>query len=213
MKLSMNLKSLIVAALIGFASLQSQASYVGIHAAASQGDLAALKKYLTDDPRLISSRNGPGRTPLCVAAMCGQTNALEFLLSQRAEVNDRGFQQMTPLADMAAYGTTNDQQCTEVAAILLGHGAAVDPLVVVPTQRQHGYETHRLAALFAIQAPRTTLTPLSLSHAPGHGFVDKNYFITIESSQGVLPASIGRKSTGHEVDLTLPRVLWSFCGV
>ena len=128
MKPSVNLKPLSLTALIALTSLQSQASYVGIHAAVAQGDVAGLKKYLPGDRQSISSRNGPGKAPLCIAAMCGQDQRSRVLLSRGADANDRGFQQMTPLADMAAYGTTNDPQCAEVAAVLLGHGAAVDPL-------------------------------------------------------------------------------------
>jgi hypothetical protein len=155
------MKSLVMAVLTGFAFLQGQAAYVGIHAAASQGDLARLKQYLADDPHSISSRNGPGRSPLCIAAMCGQTNAVEFLLSQGADVNDRGFQGMTPLADMAAYGTTNDQRCAEVAAILLAHGAEVDPLdSYKDTPLLHAVESekNRLARVLLEHGARLTPT-------------------------------------------------------
>jgi hypothetical protein len=140
----MNIKSLIAGVLIGFFLLPCHAAYVGVHAAAATGNVEQLKKYLTDDPQLISARNGPNRTPLCIAVMCGQTEAVEFLISQGADVNDRGFQEMTPLADMAAYGTTNDQRCAEIAAMLLGHGATIDPVdVYKDTPLLHAMESRK----------------------------------------------------------------------
>lgn len=124
----MNMKTSVLAMVVGVVCYQGHAAYVGIHAAAASGDLAALKRYLAEDPSLITSRNGPGRTPLCIATMRGQTGAVEFLISRGADVNDKGFEEMTPLADMAAYGTRDDERCAEIAAILLAHGARVDPV-------------------------------------------------------------------------------------
>ena len=125
----MNLKRLFLGLAIGFILQPAYAAYVGIHAVAAAGDVAGLKQYLADNPKLISARNGPNRTPLCIAVMCGQTNAVEFLLAQGGDVNDRGFQEMTPLADMAsAWGQHDDDKCAGMAQILIAHGAAVDPL-------------------------------------------------------------------------------------
>jgi ankyrin repeat protein len=115
--------------LIGFLSLSANAAFVGIGAAASQGDVPALAKYLAADPKSISLRNGAGRTPLCVAAMRGQTKAVAFLISQGANVNDKGFQEMTPLADMASvWGLRSDEKCAEVARLLISRGAKIDPV-------------------------------------------------------------------------------------
>jgi len=147
------MKSLIAAGLVGFLSLSSHAAFVGIHAAAADGDVAELKKDLADDPKSISSRNGAGRTPLCVAAMRGQTNAVEFLISQGADVNDKGFQEMTPLADMAsAWGLRNDEKCAEVAKILIEHAAKTDPVDV------YG----KTPLLWAAEAGKPQLTQLLL---------------------------------------------------
>jgi ankyrin repeat protein len=125
------MKSLMTAALIWFLACSAHAAYVGIDAAAADGDLDGIKQYLASDPTLLSSRNGPGRTPLCIAAMRGQTNAVAFLISQGADVNDKGFEEMTPLADMAsAWGLRDDDRCVAVARILLEHGAKIDPVDV-----------------------------------------------------------------------------------
>ena len=102
--------------------------FSGAHAAAAQNSVEHLKELLDDDPTLISSRNGPNRTPLCIAAMRGNKEAVEYLLSRGADVNDRGFEELTPLADMAMYGTTNDDRCAEIAEMLVAAGAQVDPV-------------------------------------------------------------------------------------
>lgn len=119
--------SFLAALFLAISSICSQAAYVGIHAAAAQGDLDKLEKYLADDSQLISSRNGANRTPLTIAAMCGQTETVKFLIAQGADVNDRGFMKMSPLADMASpWGLRNDKKCVEIAKILLEGGAQID---------------------------------------------------------------------------------------
>jgi ankyrin repeat protein len=61
-----------------------------------------IEKCLADDPKLIYLRDGVGRTPLTAAAIAGQKEVVEFLLSQRVDVSDKGFMEMTPLVDRAA---------------------------------------------------------------------------------------------------------------
>ncbi len=102
--------------------------FTGIHAAAAQGNVTQLKEFLKADPKSISARNGPRRTPLCIAAMRAQKEAVKFLIANGADVNDRGFEELTPLADLAMYGTTNDAKAAEIAEILIAHGALVDPV-------------------------------------------------------------------------------------
>lgn len=132
----MGMKLPIVGTLIGLLSSDCSAKDVGIHGAARSGNLARVKKCLADDPKLISLRDGAGRTPLTAAAIAGQKEVVEFLLLQGADVNDKGFMEMTPLADMAAsWGQRDDRSCTEIAEALLSHGArpnAVDRYGVTP---------------------------------------------------------------------------------
>jgi ankyrin repeat protein len=123
------MKLLIVGILIGLLSSVCHAKGVGIHGAAREGDLARVKKYLAGDPKLVSSRDGAGRTPLTAAAIGGQKEVVVFLLSQGADVNDRGFMRMTPMADMAAgWGQRDDKKCTGIAEVLLSHGALIDAI-------------------------------------------------------------------------------------
>ena len=102
----MNLRPFAIALLIAFFSFKSFAKGGGtnavVYAAAEQGDVARLKEYFAADTNLLTLRNGLLRT----AAMSGQKDAVEFLISQGADVNDKGFIEMTPLAHMAMYGTS-----------------------------------------------------------------------------------------------------------
>jgi ankyrin repeat protein len=130
------------------------AAYVGIHAAAAEGDLVKLQEYLIADAQAVSTRDRSGRTPLCIAALCGQTEAVQFLLSRGADVNDRGYQELTPLADMAMHGSTNDQRCAEIATLLLARGAEVDPLDTYPAT----------PLLHAVQMGKPRLVRVLLEH-------------------------------------------------
>lgn len=150
----MNTKSLIITVLLGFLAISSHAKGDAIHSAAASGDVPALMKYLKENPKLISARNEPGRTPLCIAAMCGQANAVEFLISEGSDVNDRGFEDMTPLADMAAYGIRDDQRCADTATILLAHGALVDPVD----------DYHDTPLLHAVESGKSKLARVLLEH-------------------------------------------------
>lgn len=119
--------------------------YTGLHAAAAQNNVEHLKELLDADPILLSSRNGANRTPLCIAAMRGEKEALEYLISRGADINDRGFGELTPLADLAMYGTTNDARAAEIAEILIAHGATVDPLDTLKvTPLLHAVEWNKL---------------------------------------------------------------------
>ena len=60
----------------------------GIHKAAEKGDVAQIEALLNAKPTLISS-TWNGETPLHAAAKKGAKNAVEFLLSHRADVNAR----------------------------------------------------------------------------------------------------------------------------
>lgn len=55
--------------------------------AAREGNLAMVKFLLKVRPNLISVRDNDGYTPLCSAAVAGETNVAELLLSNGADVN------------------------------------------------------------------------------------------------------------------------------
>lgn len=123
----MNIKFLIIGALVAIFSFQAfgkGGTNAVVFAAAAQGDVVKLKEFLAADPKLLPLRNELLRT----AAMSGQKEAVEFLISQGADVNEKGFFEMAPLAHMAMYGTRSDEKCAEVAIVLIAHGAEVDPV-------------------------------------------------------------------------------------
>ena len=66
------------------------AGEVSIHQAAMQGDLAAVKKLLEQNPALLEARDeDEGVTPLAYAAGFGRMEVLEFLVARGANVNAR----------------------------------------------------------------------------------------------------------------------------
>jgi len=89
---------------------------------------AAANEHPVGAPHSASSTSLPDPTLLHFAATLGLTNEVELLISRGADVNDKGSQGTTPLADMAAgaHTTDDDQAYADVAAILLAHGAKVD---------------------------------------------------------------------------------------
>jgi hypothetical protein len=92
-----------------------------IFAAAEQGDVPLLIQIFATNSNAFALRNSLLRT----AAASGQKEAVDFLIAAGADVNEKGFFDLAPLANMAMYGTKNDEKCVEVATALLAHGAAM----------------------------------------------------------------------------------------
>lgn len=88
--------SLFLLAMMFFALVQA-ASADPIHMAAGDGDIDGVKKCLERNPKLINARNADGRTPLHEAALEGQMEIVEFLLSRKAEMNLQDKKGQTPL--------------------------------------------------------------------------------------------------------------------
>src|SRR5215471_14752056 len=122
----MNNRTLSTFALIALVAFRSygKGGSNEVVAAADRGDVPRLKALFATDPNLLSVRNDL----LLSAADHGQKDSVDFLILQGADVNGKGFFDMTPLAHIALYGTTNDAQCAEVARVLLVRGAEVDPV-------------------------------------------------------------------------------------
>jgi len=72
------------------AAQKPPAAEVSIHQAAMQGDLAAVKKLLEQNPALLEAcDDDEGVTPLAYAAGFGRMEVLEFLVARGADVNAR----------------------------------------------------------------------------------------------------------------------------
>ncbi|HEY3324824.1 MAG TPA: ankyrin repeat domain-containing protein [Planctomycetota bacterium] len=91
-----------------------------IHAAAKSGNLEAVKKFLSADPKLVNARTQLKDTPLHWTASCKQPAVAKYLLSQGAEVDARNYTGKTPLHLATFCGDL------ETAAILLENKADVN---------------------------------------------------------------------------------------
>jgi len=97
-----------------------------IHEAAAHGDLAKIKELVKNNPNLVSSKNRDGETPLLWAVSSDQKNVVEYLLANKADVNDPGgipnnpgIPGITPLHEAARLGRK------DMAELLLAHNADV----------------------------------------------------------------------------------------
>jgi ankyrin repeat protein len=161
-------------ALVGFRTYGKGGTNQVVFAAAEQGDVPRLKELFAADANLLSVRNDLLRS----AALHGQKDTVEFLIVQGGDVNEKGFFDMAPLAHMAMYGTTNDEQCAAVATVLIAHGAEVDPVDRYgATPLLHSVESHKVRLARGLlehganpARPRdgTKLTPMSFAVRQRH---------------------------------------------
>jgi ankyrin repeat protein len=88
-----------------------------VHAAAMEGDLNAVRAFISGDSTLMNASDEAGNTPLHLAAWRGRQNVAEYMLSLGAEVNAANSERETPL-HWAALRNDDD-----LVALLLWHGA------------------------------------------------------------------------------------------
>ncbi|HEY1664020.1 MAG TPA: hypothetical protein VGI03_16495 [Verrucomicrobiae bacterium] len=100
-----------------------------VYAAAEKGDVTKLKEYFATNSVSPSVKNDLLR----VTVVRGEKEAAEFLISQGADVNQKGFFEMNLLAILAEsigpYGfhdAEHDQICAEMAEVLIDNGTKVD---------------------------------------------------------------------------------------
>lgn len=93
----------------------------GLHDAAEQGNLGAVKKALSQDPGLINVRNEGGRTPLHLAAVNGHKDVVLQLIQKGADVNLKSQKNKRSPLHYAAW-----KGHAEVVQLLLKKGAEVD---------------------------------------------------------------------------------------
>jgi ankyrin repeat protein len=150
----MKIKLLIVGALTVLISFSSHAkgsnSNAVYFAAAQQGDVATLQQFFATNLNAASFLNELFRG----AVLAGQKDTTEFLLQRGAEVNKKGFIDMTPLAHLAMYGAPDDAKCAEVAKVLIAHGADVSAV--------DGY--HATPILHAVEAKKSQMARVLLEH-------------------------------------------------
>lgn len=95
-------------------------SDVKVHDAALEGNLRKVQALLSQEPKLIKSKDGLKWTPLHFAALAGKRQAVELLLSRGAKVNGKGKHGWTALHCAAYKGHK------EVVELLLANGANVN---------------------------------------------------------------------------------------
>lgn len=91
------------------------AAYTGLHAAAAQGDVAALREALRGNPDL-NARDSHGRTPLLVAAHVKQREVMRELAKAGADMRAKDSQAY----DAITIAAVNDDAATVRLAVTLG---------------------------------------------------------------------------------------------
>jgi hypothetical protein len=111
---------------------------IGIHEAAIQGNVVALRNHLKAGTNLNMKEQSGGSTPMITAAVFGKTEIVKALLEAGADVNLTNNDGSTALITAAFFGRT------EIVEILLAHGAD-------PTLRNLGGSTalESVSAAFA----------------------------------------------------------------
>jgi uncharacterized protein len=96
--------------------------------AAALGRVDRLRELLEADPALAGAWSPDGGQPLHFAAFFGHPEACRALLERGADpgVHARGFNGVAPLNSAAATTFKPAEACTEIAALLLEHGADAD---------------------------------------------------------------------------------------
>jgi ankyrin repeat protein len=119
-------------------------------AAAEQGDVATLQQFFATNLNAASLVNDLLRT----AVLGGQKDTTELLIQRGADVNHKGSFDLTPLAHLAMYGSSDDAKCAEVAKVLISHGAQIEPV--------DGY--HGTPILHAVESKKSQLARVLLEH-------------------------------------------------
>jgi uncharacterized protein len=96
--------------------------------AAALGDARRLRELLDGDPELVHAWSPDGAQALHFAAFFGHPDACRVLVERDADVNARapGFNDVAPINSAAANDAKPNETCTEIARLLLAHGADPD---------------------------------------------------------------------------------------
>lgn len=96
--------------------------YTPVVAAASSGDIAAVRSALDADPKLVRATEWNGATLLHDAVQHGQADVAALLLDRRAKIDARTADGLTPLHMAAQNGDL------PLIGLLLARQAAINPL-------------------------------------------------------------------------------------
>lgn len=148
-------------------SAQEAAAYIGLHAAAHWGDVAALQR-LAGTPAAREARDGNGRTPLHVATFARQRGAVQALLQAGADPGamDRDRYDAVTIAAVAddeetlrvllAGGasaklvTSRYDGTALIAAAHLGHDGVVRQLIAAGAPLDHVNNLHWTALIESV---------------------------------------------------------------
>ncbi len=148
------MKILLSALLVGLANIAfGKGGTNDIQYAVDSGNLDTVKHFFATNSTLLSAKESAGL--LTSAAVHGQTEMAAFLISKGADVNEKGFYGMPPLASMgSAYKSPNDIHFADIATLLIAHGAEVDPMD----------EYHKTPLLHAVENENSHLADVLLKN-------------------------------------------------
>jgi len=132
-----------------------------IHDAVKNNDSAKIRELIKKSPDLVSSKDEDGFTPLHLAAVNGYRDLVEFLLTNKADVNSRDNAGSTPLHQAAA----GEGDHSDLVELLLAQRADID------AADKHGLTPLHYAALADNQ---NTIRSL-LTHGANPNIKDHKY--------------------------------------
>ena len=94
-----------------------------LHHAAGEGDLDAVKLFVSRNASLVNARNALGRAPLHLAALNRETSVAEFLLDSGADVNAKDLCGRTVLHYASSGSQPEPSEANELIALLKERGA------------------------------------------------------------------------------------------
>ena len=148
-------------------SASEAAAYIGLHAAAQQGDVAKIERLAASKADL-NVRDGNGRTPLHVASFAKQRHAIHALVKAGADINlldkdrydgvtiasvaddDETLRMLLSLGANAKLTTSRYDGTALIAAAHLGHDGVVKQLIAAGAPLDHVNNLHWTALIESI---------------------------------------------------------------